>query len=91
MVDLNSLANTALERYFTNLSNTGYRKQSDVNRLLVLIFISELIGDSLSCFLTEEDLRVIRNVLDCLYGVNCLIPFPDNYKNRSKIGSYCSN
>lgn len=73
----------SLNSYFKSLSNTGYRKQRDVNSLLLYSYIQELLDSDFRGLVTEEDYRLIENALYCLYGT-CLIPFPDYYNNKTK-------
>lgn len=73
----------SLTSYFTSLKNIGYRKQSDVNRLLVFIAIQELLDNDFRGLVSEEDYDIINKALYCLYGSTCLIPYPDYYNNRT--------
>ena len=73
----------SLTSYFTSLKNIGYRKQSDVNRLLVFIAIQELLDNDFRGLVAEEDYDIINKALYCLYGSTCLIPYPDYYNNRT--------
>lgn len=66
----------ALDRYFKALEQFGYKKDTDVYKLLVLVFIEEMLSGELRHFITEEDYRVIDKALTCLYGTSCLIPWP---------------
>lgn len=83
MDNLQDIANNAIERYFNSLSKFGYKKYSDVNKLLVLLFIEELLTGELSFFINECDYRSIINVLYCIFGSTCLIDLPsfDVYDN----------
>lgn len=73
----------SITSYFKNLSNVGYRKQKDVNSLLLYSYIQELLDNDFRGLITEEDYKLIENALYCLYGT-CLIPFPDYYNNKTK-------
>lgn len=73
----------SLTSYFTSLKNIGYKKQSDVNRLLVFIAIQELLDNDFRGLVSEEDYDIINKALYCLYGSTCLIPYPDYYNNRT--------
>lgn len=80
-VDVMELTNevyNTVNSYFSVLSHIGYKSYEEVNKLLVFIFIEELLCGQLSQFITEEDYKIINNALYCLYG-SCMIPFP-NYK-----------
>lgn len=73
---LNTTFNS-INTYFDSLALFGYRKQSDVNKLLALIFIEEILTEEMRFFITEEDYRLIERALYCLYGSSCLIPYPE--------------
>jgi hypothetical protein len=73
----------SLSRYFNVLSKLGYMSYSEVDKLLVLIFIYDLLGSDCSTFITEDEYRVIDNALYCLYGSTCLIPYPKYIANTS--------
>lgn len=71
----------ALNRYFNTLSNTGYVKQSSVEKLFVFSMIEELLCNDFRAYITESDYQYIVQALYCLYGSDCLLPYPDYYKN----------
>lgn len=62
--------------YFNALTQFGYKKQEDVNKLLVYNFIEEMLTGEMRFFVTEADYRLIEQALSCLYGSSCLIPYP---------------
>lgn len=82
----------SLHKYFTSLSNTGYVKNKEVNKLLVYISIQELLDNDFRGLVSAEDYELINKALYCLYGSTCLIPYPDYYSNKNNrimyIGSY---
>lgn len=73
----------SLTSYFTSLKNIGYRKQSDVNKLLVFITIQEVLDNDFRGLVSEEDYDIINKALYCLYGSTCLIPYPDYYNKKT--------
>lgn len=73
----------SLSRYFNILSKLGYMNYTDVNKLLVLIFVYDLLESDCSAFITEEEYRVISSALYCLYGSTCLIPYPEYIADTS--------
>ena len=90
MDEVTKISNDAIQRYFTILSQFGYKKYSDVERLLVLLFIEETLSHDFVDFITEEDYKVIVNALYCLYGSNCMIDFPsfanyDSLVHKTKV------
>lgn len=85
---MDKLVYESLYRYFNTLSKLGYVSYSEVDKLIVLLFIYDLLEDNCSNFLTEEDRKIINNALYCLYGSTCLIPYPNYIVNTSLS---CSN
>lgn len=80
---LDNLAYTGVSNYFQALSTFGYKGYKEVNKLLVLLFIEDLIRGLLSIYINEEDYRTITNTLYCLFGSTCLIPYPEFTVNTS--------
>lgn len=76
MDNVTNIANEALRRYFNALSKLGYKDYNDVAKLLVFLFIEELLTSEFSFYVTEEDYRSITNALYCIMGNNCLIDLP---------------
>lgn len=74
MDGLDNMAYTGVSNYFQALSTFGYKGYKEVNKLLVLLFIEDLLRSS---FIDEEDYKTITNVLYCLFGSTCLIPYPE--------------
>lgn len=74
----------ALCRYFGHLCNTGYMKQSEVNKLFLLTIIQKLIDCDFRGLVSEDDYDLINSVLYKLYGTSCLIPYPDYYNSNNK-------
>lgn len=70
----------ALDRYFNKLNIIGYESFCSVNKLLVYIFIEELLNNFREC-ITEEDYNSISKALNCLYG-SCLIPYSQYIDNN---------
>lgn len=76
MTNITNVANESLSRYFNALSKLGYKNHDDVTKLLVLLFIEELLTSELSLYVTENDYGSIINALYCIMGNNCLIDLP---------------
>lgn len=77
MEQVTKISEKAVEKYFSILSELGYKKYSDVNKLLVLLFIEELLSSQDFLFyIDEKDYKTITNALYCLYGKGCIIDFP---------------
>lgn len=71
-----NISEEAITRYFNTLSQFGYKKYSDVNKILVLFFIEETLSHEFSQFITNDDYKIIVNALYCLAGETCMIDFP---------------
>ena len=67
-------------RYFTSLSNYGFRNDEEVKKLLFYVFIQELVNTT-SIVISEEDYKHLENALYCIYGTTCLIPYPKYCEN----------
>lgn len=80
---MEKILNEAFSRYFNALSKLGYTSYSEVDKLLVLIFIYDLLESDCNSFITEEEYKTINNALYCLYGSSCLIPYPEYKANTS--------
>lgn len=71
-VDLTNLSYEALHRYFTRLSQSGYMKYSNVDSLIVLLYIQEIVSEY---DLDIEEQTIVNRALSCLQGSNCMIPY----------------
>lgn len=71
-MDLTNLSYEALHRYFTRLSQSGYMKYSNVDSLIVLLYIQEIVKEF---DLDEDELNIITQALSCLQGSSCMIPY----------------
>lgn len=66
----------SLNHYYDTLKVTGYIKQNTVNKLLVLVFIQELLKGKYKKVLTEGDYRIIGKSLSQIFGTACQLSFP---------------
>ena len=71
-MEITNLSYEALHRYFTRLSQSGYIKYSNVDSLIVLLYIQELISNY---NLDIDEQAIIDKALACLQGSSCLIPY----------------
>lgn len=77
----------AFDGYFQVLEKVGYMKQKNIDSLLVLNFFYELLYKDYRGYIEKEDYHNIEKALNCLYGTNCLIPYPDYLKmGRLRLG-----
>lgn len=71
-MEITNLSYEALHRYFTRLSQSGYMKYSNVDSLIVLLYIQELVSNY---DLDIDEQAIIDKALACLQGSSCLIPY----------------
>lgn len=88
-MEISRQAADSVSSYFKALTYFGYKKQTDVDKLLIFNFIEELLTGSMKCFITEDDYRYIEQALNCLYGSSCLIPYPEYTTNTISSGCGC--
>ena len=73
MEDFNLITIDTLNKYFDILSKAGYVKNKEVNKVIILTFLSRLLND-FSEYITEEDYNDIIKSVYCLS--DCLIRLP---------------
>lgn len=78
----------ALTKYFNHLTNVGYFKQSEVNKLIILTFLQEMVEGSFEDLLTLEDFGNINKVLYCLFGNSCMTPYPSYFNTETRRLTY---
>lgn len=71
----------AVNNYFSSLKKLGYKNYSEVNKLLILIFIEELLYGPMSGLITERDYDDITKAIYCIYGASCMLPYPSYNKS----------
>ena len=77
----------ALAGYFTQVESAGYMRYDTVADILGLLLVDTFLNTDLSTFVTEEDYNIMASFLHCLYGNNCLIPYPQFYKEIPQLGT----
>ena len=73
MEDFNLITVDTLNKYFNILSKKGYVKNKEVNKVIILTFLSRLLND-FSEYITEDDYNDIIKSIYCLS--DCLIRLP---------------
>lgn len=71
---MDNLLYEALTRYFTTLTQFGYKKYKSVYKLLFMILVEELLS-GFKEYITEEDYRHISRAVNCVLGTDCLFPY----------------
>ena len=77
---MDNIIYNAITQYYTALSKLGYYKYGDVFSLLVLCFLRDFVYQDYRGIISRSDYSVIEKALSCLFGSNCLIPYPDYLK-----------
>ena len=85
-MEITKLVSKSIDSYFQSLSVLGYRKQTDVDALIIYSFIEELLTGPMRVFITEDDYKAIGAALNCLQGT-CLIPY-QQYQGSSLFGDF---
>lgn len=70
----------ALEMYFFTLRQVGYKSYEEVKKLLFLVAVNEIIDGDFNGGLSEEDYRDINAAVYCIYGTDCMFPYPNQCK-----------
>ena len=74
----------ALSSYYHVLELKGYMPAIHAQKLLLLIFYRDFCYHDYRGLLSKEDYHLIEKALNCLWGSDCLIPYPD-YLKMSKL------
>ena len=77
---MDNIIYNAITQYYTALSKLGYYKYGDVFSLLVLCFLRDFVYQDYRGIISKSDYNIIDKALSCLFGSNCLIPYPDYLK-----------
>lgn len=73
---MDDLLYNACLRYFTSLTNSGYVSDMDVKKLLLYVYIQELVNTP-SVSISEADYKHLEGALSAMYGTTCLMPYPN--------------
>lgn len=87
---LDNLVQEALSRYFTVVEKTGYVNDADTCRLIFLGFLQEFL-EEYQYYITEDDYKVIINIINCLSGSSCLIPYAQYIELSTPVEHYLYN
>lgn len=82
MEQLDSIIYKAINGYFALLSNMGYVRQDEIDRLIILSFLGDM-KDTFYNYLTDDDYTIICKAVDCL-SKSCLIS-PIQYTAQSSL------
>lgn len=75
-----------IDNYYNILEQTGYYNYSSVCKILVLSFIDDLLNTEFNSFISEDDYKLIADILNCFASSDCLIPYSEftEYNNTIK-------
>lgn len=76
MEELTKEVSKSLDRYFNTLATLGYINCKETDKLIILLFINDILDLNLTDSISEEDYKLLNKCLYCLYGTSCLIPYP---------------
>lgn len=76
----------AIKRYYKTLSYIGSISQNECYKILVSLFLNDLVNSDLSFFVTEEDYDKIGRLYRNMLG-GCIMPYDQFCVERSQIGS----
>ena len=78
----------AINKYYKLLEQLGYCKYNEAFSIMVLCFYRDFVFHDYRGILNRKDYHLIEKALECLFGRNCLIPYPDYLKmGKLHIGS----
>ena len=66
-----------IDNYYNILEQTGYYNYSSVCKILVLSFIDDLLSTEFNSFISEDDYKLIADILNCFTSSDCLIPYSE--------------
>jgi predicted house-cleaning noncanonical NTP pyrophosphatase (MazG superfamily) len=67
----------SLFRYYRTLSNFGSIKDSHTINLIIYDFIIELLEGECKEFITLKEKEKLYDILSCIQGSDCILPYPD--------------
>lgn len=75
---MDELMYDTLIRYFKTLAHTGYKSYDVVFKMLVMDFIYEITHTELRYYITNEDIKLMRDLLYQFFGSTCEVSLPAN-------------
>lgn len=77
---MDNIVYTAIEKYFSALSKTGYKSYDEVYKLLFMTVIKDFIYGYFAECVTEKDLVLLSRSMYKIFGTSCMFPFPQSCK-----------
>lgn len=70
----------SLKRYRNTLEKVGYISYEEAKKALIVSYIDDLFSQEWALYITEEDERILNNVIMCIIRQSCLFNDADiNY------------
>ena len=76
-----------LMRYFATLTQVGYVSDSASRRILVMMFLNEMINSDMSFFVDDKDYNILARAVRIITG-DCLMPYGNYCDNKLRLGLY---
>ena len=73
MDKIEELLLNSINNYYAHLSKLGTISQENQCTLLVLLLLKQIVTGPMKEFITEDDYKILENVLHCLDTKSCLI------------------
>lgn len=77
---MDELIYNALYKYYNGLEKLGQLPYKQSQKLVILSFIKDFILKECTDYITEADYKQLELSLNCLFGSECSIPYPDYYR-----------
>lgn len=62
----------ALKRYINTLKQVGYISGEETKKALIASYIDDLFSPEWALYITEEDERILNNIIMCIIRHSCL-------------------
>ena len=74
-MDINQLTLDSINRYHRILKRTGFIGDQEIYKLFILSFLDDLFKEDFSWYITEENYKLMDNLITCLSKKSCIIPY----------------
>ena len=74
-MDINQLTLDSINRYHQVLKRTGFIGDQEIYKLFILSFLDDLFKEDFSWYITEENYKLIDNLITYLSKNSCIIPY----------------
>lgn len=74
-MDINQLTLDSINRYHRVLKRTGFISDQEIYKLFTLSFLDDLFKEDFSWYITEENYKLMDNLITYLSKNSCIIPY----------------